>query len=315
MAFKQFWDNHLLFTMLPPNIQALDKQDPASVVNPAVGVLAANITSTQTAIQIVPAQMLDSTGYLYLGSANTGYEQIYYTYDMSNPYYLTSCIRNYDGSAQGSQAFTAGTYLYILPKAEGPLSRFLRIVEPSFDELYSKITTFPNLKDPNTCPSELLPYLAAERGWADLDLTKDITYQRKFVNFLPEIYKNKGLKQGLLDLIYLVGAVKGQVFNYWDFSLFVEELYGHPSYISISAVTDLPDHPRIYQVRVPTFDVDYNEIRKVMRYARPACQTGEILWTLLFDDFSIELSEWALAELSIKTYTGNNTLVLERGVE
>lgn len=314
MAFKQFWDNHLLFSMLPSNVQALDRQDSSSILNPAVGALAASITSTQTTIQIVPAQVLDSTGYLYLGSSNIGYEQIYYTYDVSNPYYLTNCVRNYDGNSQGSQAFEAGTYLYVLPRAEGPLSRFLRIVEPSFDELYSKITTFPNLKDPKTCPAELLPYLATERGWADLDLTKDITYQRKFVDFLPEIYKNKGLKKGLIDLIYLVGEVKGQVFNYWDFSLFVEELYGHPSYISISAVTDLPDHPRIYQVRVPTFDVDYDEIRKVMRYARPACQTGEILWTLLFDDFSIELSEWTLAELSTKTYTGNNTLILERGV-
>lgn len=312
--FKQFWDNHLLFTMLPPNLQALDRQDSASVLNPVMGALAASITSTQTTIQIIPIQVLDSIGYLYLGSENTGYEQIHYTYDVSNPYYLTNCVRNYDGNSRGSQAFAAGTRLYILPRAEGPLSRFLRIVEPSFDELYTKITTFPNLKDPRKCPAELLQYLAAERGWVDLDLTKDITYQRKFVDFLPDIYKNKGLKKGLVDLIYLVGAVKGQVFNYWDFSLFIEELYGHPSYISISAITDLPDNPRVYQVRIPTFNVDYSEIRKVMRYARPACQTGEILWTLLFDDFSIELSEWSLAELSTKTYTSNNTLILSRGL-
>lgn len=310
--FKMFWDNHLLFSMLTANLQSLDKQDPATILNPSVGTLAADITSTQTTIQIAPTQVLDSTGYLYLGSNNVGFEQIYYNYSVSNPYYLTNCVRNYNASSSGSRSFLTGTYLYILPKAEGALSRFLRIVEPSFDTLYSKITTFSDLKNPKKCPAELLPYLAAERGWVDLDLTNDTTYQRKFVNFLPEIYKNKGLKQGLIDLIYLVGEIKGQVFNYWDFSLFIEELYGHPSYISISAITDLPDEPRIYQVRVPSFNVDYSEIRKVMRYARPACQTGEIIWTLLFDDFTIELPEWTLAELSKKTYTSNNTLILSR---
>jgi phage tail-like protein len=315
MAFKRFWDDHLLFNMLPDNLRSLDKQDLASVINPVVATLAGDITSTQTTIQIVPAQVLDTSGYLYLGSNNEGIEQIYYNYNVASPYYLTNCIRNYNNSSSGSQSFSTGTLLYMLPKAEGPLSRFLRIIEPSFDTLYETITTMSNLKDPKTCPSALLPYLATERGWADLDLTKDITYQRKFIDFLPEIYKNKGLKSGLIDLIYLVGVVKGQVFNYWDFSFFIEELYGHPSYISISAVTDLPDEPRIYQVRVPTFSVDYDEIRKVMRYARPACQTGEILWTLLFDDFSIELPEWALAELSIKTYTNSNTLILERGIQ
>ena len=117
----------------------------------------------------------------------------------------------------------------------------------------------------------------------------------------------------MVDLIYLIEEIKGLVLNYWDFSLFIDEVYGNPSYISISAITGAPDNERIYQVRIPSLNADYDEIRKVIRYTRPAAQTCEIIWTSFFDDFSIELPYWSLGSESKKTLTSSNTLVLERG--
>jgi len=311
MAFKMFWDNHLLFNTLTDEIKAQDSRDKNKILNPVLGVLSEGINSVQQTIKIAPSVMLDPEGFLYIGSENIGYEKILYHYDVENPYYLTNCTRNYD--EKGSLAFVTGSYLYALPALEGQLSRFLRLIELSFDGLYEKTVNLPNLKDPATCPADLLLYLSTERGWADLDLTKEETYQRKFISFLPDIYKNKGTKKGIEDLIYLIGNIKGQVFNYWDFSFFVEELFGHPSHIGISAITGAPDDERMYQVRVPTLSTDYDEVRKVIRYSRPACQTCEIFWTYFYDDFSIVLSHWALGAETKETYTDDDTLILEKG--
>lgn len=312
MAFKVFWDNHLLFKVLPDSLKSEDKADDAKMLNPVLGALSEDINSTQQTIKIVPRVVLDTEGFLYIGSDDTGLEKIYYKYDASdNPYYLTDCERNYDGN--GSYSFTSGSYLYSLPKKEGQISRFLRLVEPSFDTIYEKAVKLPDLKDPKNCPADLLLYLATERGWSDLDLTKEESYQRKFISFLPDIYRNKTTKSGISNLIYLVGNIKGQVYNYWDFSFFIEETYGHPSYISISAITGLPDNERVFQVRVPTLSIDYDEVRKVIRYSRPACQTCEIIWTRFYDDFSIAIPQWSLGSETVETLTSDNTLILERG--
>lgn len=313
MAFKMFWDNHLLFKTLPKKTQSDDSLDDALMINPYYGILAESINNTQQTIKITPRIVLPSEGFLYLGSNNVGTEQIYYNYDSSNPYYLTNCIRGYDDN--GSSSHNSGDYLYVLPKVEGQLSRFLRIIEPSFDEIYKKTINLPYLKDPQKCPVDLLIYLSTERGWPDLDLTKDESYQRKFIDFLPEIYKNKGTKKGIVDLIYLIGGIKGRVLNYWDFSLFIDEVYGNPSYIAISAITGEPDNERVYQVRVPSLNIDYDEVRKVISYSRPAAQTCEILWTDFYDDFSTNISYWNEGSTSIKTITSNNTIILERGVD
>lgn len=311
MAFKVFWDNHLLFSMLPGNIQAKDKEDDAKMLNPVLGTLAENINSTTQTIKITPTIVLESEGVLYIGSNNVGQEKILYHYDPTDPFYLTDCTRDYDGN--GASSFNSGDVLYALPKEEGQLSRFLRLVEDQFDNIYNHTIELPYLKDPKKCPTDLLLYLSTERGWNDLDLTKDENYQRKFISFLPDIYKNKGTKTGLVDLIYLIGNIKGQIFNYWDFSFFIEEIYGHPSYISIAAITGEPDNPRIYRVHVPTLNTDYDEVRKVIRYSRPASQTCEVAWTYFYDDFSINLSYWSLGSVSKKTITSSNTLILERG--
>jgi len=308
---EMFWDNHLLFRMLPDSVKSKDKEDSTKMLNPVLGTLAESINSTTRTIKITPTVVLESEGILYIGSNNVGREKILYHFDPSNPYYLTDCVRDYDGN--GAFSFDAGSVLYALPSKEGQLSRFLRLVENEFDNIYTKTVKLPYLKNPKKCPIDLLLYLSTERGWPDLDLTKDESYQRKFINFLPEIYKNKGTKTGLTDLIYLIGNIKGQVFNYWDFSFFIEESYGHPSYISIAAMTDAPDNPRIYQVRVPTLNIDYDEVRKVIRYSRPASQTCEVMWTNFFDDFSISLPYWSLGSVSKKTITENDTLILERG--
>ena len=313
MAFKMFWDNHLLFTTLPKNVQEEDSKDAAIMLNPYYGTLVNDINSTQQTIEITPNIVLPLEGFIHIGSDDVGVEQIYYNYDSSNPYYLTNCVRDYD--SKGSFSHSSEDYLYVLPKKEGQLSRFLRTIESSFDSIYKKTIDLPNLKNPQTCISDLLIYLSTERGWADLDLTKSEAYQRKFIDFLPDIYRNKGTKAGLIDLIYLITSIKGSVFNYWDFSLFIEQLYGHPSYISLYSITSDPDNERIYQVRVPSLNADYNEIRKVIRYSRPSCQNCEIVWTSFFDDFSIELPYWSLGSESKKTLTSDNTLVLERGVE
>jgi len=311
MAYKRFWDDHLLFNILPGNIRADDKKDLARMLNPTLGVLAENITNSQQTIKITPNVVLEDSGVLYLGSDDVGTEKIYYEYSVNNPYYLTNCIRNYDDV--GASSFISGNYLYALPTKEGQLSRFLRLVEDKFDDLYEKTVQLPNLKDPKKCPADLLLYLSTERGWQDLDLTNDENYQRKFISFLPDIYKNKGTKKGIEDLIYLIGNIKGQVYNYWDFSFFIDEIYGNPSFINISAITGLPDNERVYQVRVPTLYTDYNEVRKIIRYSRPACQTCEIVWTYFYDDFSIKIPYWSLGSTTKETLTSSDTLILERG--
>lgn len=309
MSFKKFWDTNLLFNLLPKPMQEEDRSDDFKLMNPSGGTLAENINSTIETIKIYPTKILETSGYIYIGSDNIGVEQIYYEYDPSNPYYLTNCIRNYDGN--GSFSHTSGDYLYFLPRKEGQLSRFLRVIESTFDNIYEKTVKLPNLKDPKTCPLNLLPYLSTERGWIDLDTTKSESYQRKFVDFLPEIYKNKGIKSGIEDFIYLIQSIKCLILNYWDFSLFVEVSYGHPSYVCTSAITGTPDDERMYQVRVPSLNADYDEVRKAIRYTRPACQTVEIIWTLFYDDFSVNLPYWSLGSESKKTLI-NDTLFLEK---
>jgi len=310
MAFKLFWDNHLLFSMLSDGLKARDSQITV-MMNPILGTLAASINSTQQTIQITPKAPLDTEGFLYIGSNDVGVEKIYYYYDSTNPYYLTNCTRDYDG--KGSSNHILGDEIYSLPESEGQLSRFLRILEPTFDVLYTKTVSLPYLKNPDLCPADLLLYLSTERGWQDLDLTKDEAYQRKFIRFLPDIYRNKGTKDGIENLIWLVGNIKGKVYNYWDFSFLLDEIYGHPAYISVSAVTGEPDNERIYQVRVPTLNTDYSEVRKFVRYSRPACQTCEIFWTNFYDDFSVVVPYWSLGPVTTETLTSDNTLILERG--
>jgi len=306
-----FWDNHLLFKMMPDGLKSKDSKDPTVMMNPVLGIIAADIDSTQQTIQIIPKSMMSTEGFLYIGNDSIGVEKIYYCYDSTNPYYLTNCIRDYDD--KGSSSHTTGDELYSLPELEGQLSRFLRIIEPCFDNIYEKTVSLPNLKNPDLCPADLLLYLSTERGWQDLDLTKDESYQRKFIRFLPDIYRNKGTKSGIESLIWLVGSIKGKVYNYWDFSFLIDELYGHPSYLSISAITGFPDNERIYQVRVPTLNTDYSEVRKFVRYSRPACQTCEIFWTNFYDDFSVVVPYWSLGPVTTETITANNTLILERG--
>ena len=136
-----------------------------------------------------------------------------------------NCIRNYDFKSKSSHP--RGTKLYLCPSDENELSRMLRLYELIADEIYDKIRFFPSIKDIDgtnyirRMPSEFLPYQSLELGWV-LDTTKPDTFQRKWILMLVPMYKLKGTKKGIRDVVYFLTGFKSKIMNYFDLSLFLE---------------------------------------------------------------------------------------------
>lgn len=99
------------------------------------------------------------------------------------------------------------TYLRYLPEVYaddefGFLDRFLSVFETVFTEIDGEIDDLTKWVDPQAVPSESLPWLA---DWLAVDLDEGWpeTAQRELVARAPDLYRKRGTKQGLRDLLSL----------------------------------------------------------------------------------------------------------------
>ncbi len=86
------------------------------------------------------------------------------------------------------------------------LEKFLAIFQNLYQKTDSEIQSFTKYIDSNATPNEYLPWLSS---WISLNLGKDWTPEklRFFLKRAPEIYKKRGTKEGLVEIIsiYLLG--------------------------------------------------------------------------------------------------------------
>ena len=97
---------------------------------------------------------------------------------------LWELLRDLDREESRKQAEELG-----LP--EGDLQTFIRVVAPTLDELKDLTDRFPELANPDNCPEEYLPHLAALVG-QELLPNRTASYHRKRLRTAVEEYRRKG---------------------------------------------------------------------------------------------------------------------------
>jgi phage tail-like protein len=82
-----------------------------------------------------------------------------------------------------------------------PLYRLLRILcEGGFSPVQDDIEKFPDLINPDKCPDELLPLIAAILGF-DFPYDMPVDVQRKYLKVAPRVYAKKGTQDAIQFMI------------------------------------------------------------------------------------------------------------------
>jgi phage tail-like protein len=91
------------------------------------------------------------------------------------------------------------------------IGRFLKIFEQSFEPAVDILQTLWAYLDPNTAPSQILPFLAYWVGWPG-QVPWDELKQRQLIRRAIEIYRWRGTKYGLQLYLHLyTGLAKSQI--------------------------------------------------------------------------------------------------------
>lgn len=106
--------------------------------------------------------------------------------------------------------------IYEIDDLTGVMSIVLDAIGVQLDEDKTLVDDFTTIFDADRCNAQYLPYLAKEFGW-DLDTNLTEYHQRKIVKLLMAIYREKGTKQGIISLIYLMLAVEATVTDINDY--------------------------------------------------------------------------------------------------
>ena len=136
---------------------------------------------------------------------------------------------------------------------------------------------------------------SADFGW-ELGAFLPEDFQRKWVSLLVPIYKVRGTKSGIEDVLFLLTGFKGKVINLFDDSMYLtEEFRSFTKYLGLTQyITGEPFDSSDWEVRVPGVNVDRDEVLKLIEFMRPVSSNVTVGWTRFYDDFTVDLgSLWS----------------------
>lgn len=221
-----FFADHRLYKLLTDSYKEPVFSPTGDEEQPVLATLSAPIGAADTVIPCTFILVPPVSGLAWIED-----ELIYYETDSGVTAQLTNCIRNYDG--KGSNSHASGIEITNTPDVENDVSRVARIYEDVLQDIYKKIKDFIHIKDIDQMPLHILPYESEELGWP-LNVSKSEAWQRKWVKILVPMYKRKGTKRGIRDIVYFLTGFKGQVFNFFDASFMLDNVGTDQLFVNVA---------------------------------------------------------------------------------
>jgi len=106
--------------------------------------------------------------------------------------------------------------LYSIEDSTGVMDVVLKALGNQLDSFKGLVDDFTTIFDVDKCEAKYLPYLAHQFGW-ELDTNLTEYLQRKIVKLLMAIYREKGTKQGIISMIYLMLGITVKIRDINDY--------------------------------------------------------------------------------------------------
>jgi len=183
---------------------------------------------------------------------------------------------------------------------EGTLfvKRYLQGPQLLWQQTMSKIFALKNLMSVTKCPDELLKYLKNIVGWtSDLDyITDGLDYDalRRLIAASPELWKQRGREETIIDLLTLITGANCYMLNWFDYrwitgeTIFGEIHEGNDSWIISNP--GAPNYGENYSTLkiVDNGDLDKTLAQYLVNFMRAVSERIEIVYIQFFDQFLID---------------------------
>lgn len=187
---------------------------------------------------------------------------------------------------RGADAATRFLYAFLL----GP--------QRAFEQMENKIKELPMLQDPRACRDDLLVYLKAIVGFdRTLDYMTsglDANELRRLITIAIPLWKERGTRQGLLDIFRAFTGRSTQLFTWIETRFLLDE--DHLDYMEpwLIGKPGGPEYSEFWSdlMVMDEGDLDRLLARRVVDLARPLSERIRIIYLDFLDDFLFESGYW-----------------------